>query len=98
MATLTPKQRRAALEVLSRDRLAEITTKFELAVEDRRAQAAHVDSIISARKLDFADVLRELSRDELKSMCSALGIDSSGKEKGMLIERIPFSLPDESIP
>ncbi len=88
MATLTPKQRRAALEVLSRDRLAEITTKFELAVEDRRAQAAHVDSIISARKLDFADVLRELSRDELKSMCSALGIDSSGKEKGMLIERI----------
>jgi adenine-specific DNA-methyltransferase len=88
MPDLTPKQRRAALEVLSRDRLAEITTKFKLVVEDRRAQVAHVNSIINARNVEFAEVLQHLSREELKSICGALGIDDSGKEKDPIVARI----------
>ncbi len=85
---LPSKTRRAALDVLSRDRLAAITTKFDLTVEDRRAQAAHVDAIVKARSLDFGEVLRQLSRDELKAMCEALGLDSSGKEKEAIVQRI----------
>jgi adenine-specific DNA-methyltransferase len=88
MPDLTPKQRRAALEVLSRDRLAEITTRLDLAVEDRRAQAAHVNSIINARNVEFAQVLRSLSRDELKLICNAFKLDSGGKEKNQIIGRI----------
>jgi adenine-specific DNA-methyltransferase len=86
--TLPLKLRRAALEVLSRDRLASITDKHNLAVKDRRAQAAHIDAIVRARSLDFADVLRLLQRDELKAMCESLGLDTSGKEKDPIIDRI----------
>jgi adenine-specific DNA-methyltransferase len=89
--TLSAKARRAALEVLSRDRLAEITSEFDLDVEDKRAQAAHIDAIIKARSLDFADVLRDLSRDELKDICSALGLDTSGKKKDLIVDRIVSS-------
>ena len=49
--TLSAKHRRTALETLSRDRLAEITSKFDLTVEDKRAQAAHIDAIIKARSV-----------------------------------------------
>jgi adenine-specific DNA-methyltransferase len=86
--TVPPRLRRAALEVLTRDRLASITEKYNLTVEDRRAQAAHIDAIVRSRSLDFGDVLRLLQRDELKAMCEALGLDTSGKEKDPLIERI----------
>ncbi len=87
-AALPAKTRRAALEVLSRDRLAAISAKFDLTVEDRRAQAAHVDAIVRARSLDFGEVLRQLSRDELKAICDALGLDPSGKEKEAIVQRI----------
>src|SRR6266536_858237 len=86
--TLPPKLHRAALEALSRDRLGAITDKFNLAVEDRRAHAAHVDAIVRARSLDFQDVLRFLARDELKDICTALGLDDSGREKEAIIRRI----------
>ena len=82
---LPAKIRRLALETLSRDRLGEITSKFDLQVEDRRAQAAHVDAIVRARSLSFAEVLGLLQRDELKAICAALGLDTSGKEKAPLI-------------
>jgi type I restriction enzyme M protein len=85
---LPPRQRRAALETLSRDRLADLTVQFGLAVEDRRAQAAHVDALVRARSLDFGELLRQLQRDELKAICGALGLDSAGKEKEPLVRRI----------
>jgi len=85
--TLPAKTRRAALEVLSRDRLADITAKLELPVEDRRAKEAHVDAIVRAEGV-FADVLRLLQRQELKTICEVLGLESSGKEKDVIIQRI----------
>jgi len=88
MPELPAKTRRAALEVLSRDTLADITTSLNLAVEDRRAQAAHVDAIMRSRTVDFGELLRRLSRDDLKAICTALGLDTSGKEKEPIIQRI----------
>jgi type I restriction enzyme M protein len=86
--SLPAKLRRAALEALSRDRLAEITSLYDLSVADRRAHSAHVDAILHSRSVNFADVLRGLSRNELKAICSALGLDTSGKEKEPIVERI----------
>ena len=91
---LPAKFRRLALEVLSRDRLGEITAKFDLQVEDRRAQAAHVDAIVRSRTVPFSEVLGLLQRDELKAICAALGLDTSGKEKAPLIQRI-LSAPEQ---
>ena len=85
---LSPKTRRAILEQLSRERLATLAAHFELEVTDRRSTAAHVDAIARKRTLDFAQLLEMLGRDELKTACEALGLDSTGREKGKLVQRI----------
>jgi adenine-specific DNA-methyltransferase len=79
---------RTALEVLSRDALATLTTRLNLAVENRRAQASHVGAIMQSPSVDFGDLLRQLSRLELKAICSALGLETSGREKESIVQRI----------
>jgi hypothetical protein len=54
---LSPKDRRTVLAQLSRDRLGELTTRFELDVADRRSTDAHVDAIVRKRSLDFRTIL-----------------------------------------
>ena len=85
---LTPKERRAILAQLSRDRLGELTTRFELEVADRRSVEAHVDAIVRKRSLDFREVLEVLQREELQGVCEALGLEASGREKAKLVARI----------
>jgi type I restriction enzyme M protein len=85
---LPAKTRRKALEALPRDTLASITSRLDLAVEDRRSHAAHADAIVRSRSVDFGELLRQLSRHELKAICESLSLDASGKEKEPLVERI----------
>src|SRR5690348_17244146 len=85
---LPPQKRRKALQALGHDRLAELTARFELEVADRRQRDAHVDAIVRARGLEFADVLRLLKREELQEMCAALELDATGREKELLIGRL----------
>ncbi len=87
-ARLSPKTRRAVLEQLSRERLGELTERFELNVADRRSIDAHIDAIVRKRSLDFGQLLETLQRDELKAACEILGIDASGREKAPLVQRI----------
>jgi type I restriction enzyme M protein len=88
MAKQQPKVRRAALATLSRDRLSSLTEHFGLEVEDRRVLDQHVDALVRARSLDFAEVLGILKREELQGICDALELDRSGKEKDVLVARI----------
>jgi hypothetical protein len=85
---LSPKVRRVVLEQLPRDRLAELTERFELEVDDRRSADSHIDAIVRKRSLDFRRVLDVLRREELQAACEALGLDSGGREKAKLVERI----------
>ncbi len=82
------KLRRRALTALTRASLAAVTTKLNLAVADRRSQEAHAEAILGAKGVPFGDVLRPLSRDDLKVICRALGVDDSGKEKEPIVQRI----------
>ena len=88
MPDLPAKARRAALEALDRDTLASLTRTFDLAVQDRRGASAHVDALMRSRTVEFADLLGELARDDLKAICEALGLDPSGREKELLVKRI----------
>lgn len=54
---LPSKHRRAVLQALSRARLAEIRARYELEIGDRRVAGNHVDAIVRARWVDFAEVL-----------------------------------------
>jgi hypothetical protein len=85
---LSPKDRRSILQQLGRDRLADFTERLELEVADRRSTDSHIDAIVRKRSLDFRRVLEELKRDELQAACEALGLDSGGREKAKLVERI----------
>ena len=88
MTDPSPKLRRRALETLSRDSLATVTAKLGLEVEDRRSQASHVEAILKAKATPFGDVLRLLTREDLKAICEALGLDTAGKEKEPIVQRI----------
>src|SRR5437762_1664561 len=59
---LPTRQRRSALEALSRERLARITGHYDLRVADRRSATSHVDAIVRANRVDFAEVLSLLDR------------------------------------
>jgi adenine-specific DNA-methyltransferase len=85
---LSTRERRVILEQLTRDRLGELTTRFELDVEDRRSIDSHIDAIVRKRSLDFAVLLNELRREELQAGCRSLGLDEGGREKAKLVERI----------
>jgi hypothetical protein len=63
-ARLPPRDRRIILEQLTRDRLNELSTRFELNVHDRRSTDAHIDAIVRKRSLDFRRVLELLRREE----------------------------------
>ncbi len=88
MPDLPAKVRRAALEALGRDTLANLTAKFNIAVPDRRATAAHVEALVRSRTVEFSALLGELQRDDLKAICKALGLETSGREKEVLVQRI----------
>jgi adenine-specific DNA-methyltransferase len=85
---LSPRTRRTILSHLGRDRLAEITSRFDLYVQDRRSGDSHIDAIVQKRSLDFTLVLDLLKREELQVACEELGLDTSGREKAKLVERL----------
>jgi len=98
MTDLSPRLRRKALEGLSRDALAAITGKLDLPVEDRRAQTAHFEAILKAKGTSFGDILRQLSRNDLKVICEALDLDTDGKEKEPIVQRILAAEADGTTP
>ncbi|RKH29781.1 type I restriction endonuclease subunit M [Corallococcus sp. CA041A] len=85
---LTPQQRRAALEQLSRDRLTSLSDHFGLDVGDRRVIQNHVNAIVRSQSVDFGVLLGLLKREELQAICGALGLAQAGREKEVLVQRI----------
>jgi type I restriction enzyme M protein len=80
--------KRETLDLLTRDELLAAVDRFALSIPDRRAKAGIVDALASSKKATLPDVLADLSRDRLKELCRALGLDDSGREKAALVERL----------
>jgi type I restriction enzyme M protein len=80
--------KRQVLDFLARNELLGIAERYELEVPDRRVREQLVDAAASSRRVVLADVLGGLTRDRLKELCRALGLDDSGKEKAALVDRI----------
>lgn len=75
--------------------MGELTTRFELDVVDRRSSDAYIDAIVRKRSLDFRRVLEVLRREELQAACEALGLESGGREKSKLVDRIVGAQEEE---
>jgi type I restriction enzyme M protein len=80
------------LERLTRDELLAIADRYSLRVADRRARDAAA-SAVAAAKVPAAALLADLSRDRLKELCRAFGLDESGREKALLIARLAGDAP-----
>lgn len=81
-------QRKQVLAVLTRTRLLEIATVFNLNGLSGKAKGEIIDAIAGARSMALEDLLGMLGRDELQDICRSLEIDDSGREKRVVIQRL----------
>ena len=81
--------KRTILESLAKRRLVELARAFEVDCSPTRLSKDElVDELARLRRTKLEDLLPELSRDELKAACESLGLDASGREKQVIIDRI----------
>ncbi len=80
--------KREILGVLTRPELQDLVSRFDLAVQDKRVRDHLVDALAGSRRVALTDLLDGMSRDRLKEVCRALGLDDSGKEKAVIIDRL----------
>ncbi len=75
-----------ALAALTKNRLRGLANALDLAAPARARKAELIEAL--ARSRAFQRTLELLSRNELKAVCRALGLDDSGREKAKIINRI----------
>ena len=80
--------KRAVLNKLTRDELRVNVDYYELDVYDRRVRSQLIDALAGSRRVPLDEMLWNLSRDRLKELCRAFGLDDSGRKKGNLVERL----------
>lgn len=80
--------KRAILDQLAPEELRDSLDRYDLEVDDRRVRAQLVDVLAQSRRARIADILHELSRDRLKQLCQAFGLDDTGRAKAELVGRL----------
>ncbi len=80
--------KRAILSELTADELRANVQYYDLAVYDRRIKAELVDALAASRKARLDEILPDLSRDRLKELCRAFGLDDSEREKADIAARL----------
>src|SRR5688572_19511104 len=79
--------KRRVLGALGKEELLEIGRGLELEVTTRMGVDDLRDALAKSKRANLAAIVHEsLSRDTLKTICGAVGLDDSGKEKAALIE------------
>ena len=81
--------KRRVLSALGKDLLLEIGRGLELDVTTRMGVEELRDALAKSKRAKLDAIVQEsLSRDTLKEICGAIGLDETGKEKAALVERI----------
>ena len=81
--------KRRVLSALGKDELLEIGRGLELDVTTRMTVDELRDALAASKKAKLATIVGpKLSRDTLKEICLACGLDDTGKEKQVLVDRI----------
>jgi type I restriction enzyme M protein len=81
-------RKRDVLENLKRDELIAAADRFDVPVRDRRVRDDLIEALAASRKAGLPGILEDLSRNRLKEICRALGLDDYGREKAPLIDRL----------
>lgn len=80
--------KRSVLELLNRAELLSFLDLAGLSVIDRRKKELLVDALSGSRRARLSDYLATFSRARLQGLCRGVGVDDSGREKAVLIDRI----------
>ena len=80
--------KRAILDQLTAKELRAEVDSHDLRVDDRRVKTQLVDALAGSRKVRLDEVLLELSRNRLKELCRAFGLDDSGRKKADIVVRL----------
>jgi SAM-dependent methyltransferase len=81
--------KRRVLSALGKAELLDIGRGLELDVTTRMGVDDLRDALARSKRANLAAIVQEsLSRDTLKEICAALGLDDTGREKAALVERI----------
>lgn len=80
--------RRQIFEHLTLARTRELLAILDINGLSGLNKADLIDKLSRKSSLKPATVLEQLKRDELKALCEAQGLDSSGREKQLLIDRL----------
>lgn len=81
--------KRRVLSALGKDVLLEIGRGLELDVTTRMGVEELRDALAKNKRAKLNAIVQESpSRDTLKDICGAVGLDDTGKEKASLVERI----------
>ena len=80
--------KRSVLELLNRAELLSFLDLAGLSVIDRRKKELLVDALSGSRRARLSDYLATFSRARLQDLCRGVGVDDSGREKAVLIDRI----------
>lgn len=81
-------RRRKILDCLPRGRLLELAKAFGVAGLSGKAKDDVATALAAERAIKTPELLAALSRDELKAVCRAAGLDDAGREKQVLIDRV----------
>jgi hypothetical protein len=75
--------KRQILQSLSRSVLHDLSRVFEIPGLSNKPKDDIIDALMAKRSVSAEEILGQLGRDDLKGICEALGLDSSGKEKNV---------------
>lgn len=80
--------KRKILEVLTRTGLLDIARHYEITGLTAQSKADIVDALAGSRTVQPEEFLTLFGRDDLKGICQSLGLDESGREKQVLMDRL----------
>lgn len=80
--------RRFILEHLTRQTLLDLASSFELRGLTAKRKEEIVAALSSTRGVETGEILAQLYRDDLKYLCEAAGLDTAGRSRQTLIDRI----------
>src|SRR5262245_48416142 len=80
--------KREILQTLTRQLLIELAGELDYDGLTGKSKDDIVDVLVEARGFRLEEVLQNVSRDQLKEICRAVGVSDSGREKQMLIDRL----------
>ena len=80
--------KRKILDALTRTGLLDIARQFEITGLTAQSKADIVDVLAGSRNVQPEEFLTLLARDDLKGLCRSLGLDESGRERQVLMDRL----------